>query len=171
MLSRLSLELSGSALGAPLLPTPLDDFLEGVSGAAGATASAVGAAPVGTAAAASVGFAAAAFAAFAAFAAALFAAGRRPVSTSLAFAPLAFALSAAAKAAAIMTAAEASVLMTAATALVVAAAASASRFVWATMAAFSARVALLDGAEGHNWLRSWAADRPWLFKTVTMPPC
>ena len=54
---------------------------------------------------------------------------------------------------------------------VVAAAASASRFVWATMAAFSARVALLDGAEGHNWLRSWAADRPWLFKTVTMPPC
>ena len=150
MLSRLSLELSGSAFGAPLLPTPLDEFLEGVSGAAGATASAVGAAPVGTAAAASVGFAAAAFAAFAAT---LFAAGRRPVSTSLAFAPLAFALSAAAKAAAIMTAAEASVLMTAATALVVAAAASASRFVWATMAAFSARVALLHGAEGHNWLR------------------
>jgi hypothetical protein len=166
MLSRRSLKLSGSALGAPLLPTPLDEFFEGVSGAAGTTASAVGA--VGTAAAASVGFAAAAFAAFAA---ALFAAGRRAVATSLAAAPLAVALAADTKAAAIVTAAAASVLMTAATALVVAAAASASRFVLATMAAFSARVALLDGAEGHNWLCCWAAERPWLFKTVTMPPC
>lgn len=165
-LSRLSLKLSGSALGAPLLPTPLEEFLEGISGAAGAPATAVGAAPVGTAAAASVGFAAAAFAAFAA---ALFAPGCRAVATSLTTAPLAVALAADAKAAAIVTAAAASVFMTAATALVVAAAASASRFVLATMAAFSARVALLDGAE--DWLRFWAAARPWLFKTVTMPPC
>ena len=145
---------------APTLPTPLDTFLENVD----AMTAAVGAALVGTASTALVGTAAAA-AATAALGSCL------AVAASLAAAPLAVALVAAASIAAIVMATVASGLMTATTALVVAAVASASRLVLATIAAFSARVALLGDTEElkPNSL-SCAVLKPWLLKTVTMPP-
>ena len=149
---------------APTLPTPLDTFLENVSGATDAMTAAVGAALVGTASTALVGTAAAA-ATTAALGSCL------AVAASLAAAPLAVALVAAASIAAIVMATVASGLMTATTALVVAAVASASRLVLATIAAFSARVALLGDTEElkPNSL-SCAVLKPWLLKTVTMPP-
>jgi len=145
---------------APTLPTPL----ENVSGAADAMTAAVGAALVGTASTALVGTAAAA--------AATAALGSRlAVAASLAAAPLAVALVAAASIAAIVMATVASGLMTATTALVVAAVASASRLVLATIAAFSARVALLGDTEELKPISlSCAVLKPWLLKTVTMPP-